>query len=348
MKTTTKQDINSLTRQKKDPFCQAIVKATGKKCTNKYKGFNGRKNVCGVHIKKLKPCFSDPYINNLLHEGKKRKTIKKIEITHVPKQLILSQFLHGEKIMKISKIEDGSSNKILTWSIRELNKSNLNSNSNSNSEQIKYYGTKNQSFNVNNKIIHGHYLKIHGNHNKIVGDHCMITGNHNQIKGNGHTILGNHNVSQDCSGSEITGNWNNIIGNNNQIYGDYNFIPENSSGNLVVGNKNTCNNQLNTIQQITTINDNNIESIFIKKSLEITPELIEFPEKIDNEPLLLENNEYEQLCIICMERSIKTCIIPCGHSCICVTCSLDLKNRNFYKCPLCNKTYSRIQRIFKQ
>lgn len=48
------------------------------------------------------------------------------------------------------------------------------------------------------------------------------------------------------------------------------------------------------------------------------------------------------LCSICMTRKKEHACLPCGHFCMCTTCSLQLDGR----CPICRTAYSRIQRIF--
>ena len=37
-------------------------------------------------------------------------------------------------------------------------------------------------------------------------------------------------------------------------------------------------------------------------------------------------------CVVCMMEELNVCLYPCGHLCLCVTCSNRLMDQ---KCPLC-------------
>lgn len=60
------------------------------------------------------------------------------------------------------------------------------------------------------------------------------------------------------------------------------------------------------------------------------------------EPLLNEN-ENEKECVICLERSAKTAIVDCGHQCLCVTCARSLKDTT---CPMCRIVITHIIRLY--
>jgi ankyrin repeat protein len=47
-------------------------------------------------------------------------------------------------------------------------------------------------------------------------------------------------------------------------------------------------------------------------------------------------------CIICMEGVKDHACVPCGHKCVCNTCSIQLTN----KCPICRNSISDIIRIY--
>ncbi|PIM99320.1 putative E3 ubiquitin ligase [Handroanthus impetiginosus] len=48
------------------------------------------------------------------------------------------------------------------------------------------------------------------------------------------------------------------------------------------------------------------------------------------------------LCVICVEREYNSVLLPCGHMCCCMPCSLCLKT-----CPLCRRQIAQIVRTFR-
>jgi hypothetical protein len=54
--------------------------------------------------------------------------------------------------------------------------------------------------------------------------------------------------------------------------------------------------------------------------------------------------EKEKLCVICLKNPSIFCTIPCGHLCICFSCSLQYK-KQFHRCPLCRTDIQDILRI---
>jgi len=67
--------------------------------------------------------------------------------------------------------------------------------------------------------------------------------------------------------------------------------------------------------------------------------LVPLPEWKD-EPVL---EKPRNPCNICFEREIAVVFLPCGHGCVCVTCSRLLKT-----CPTCTKPISQFSRLFLQ
>eukprot|EP00301_Raphidiophrys_heterophryoidea_P006728 c12692_g1_i1.p3 GENE.c12692_g1_i1~~c12692_g1_i1.p3 ORF type:complete len:172 (-),score=31.52 c12692_g1_i1:318-833(-) len=47
-------------------------------------------------------------------------------------------------------------------------------------------------------------------------------------------------------------------------------------------------------------------------------------------------------CIVCFERPIECVLIPCGHSCVCMTCSGVLNS----ECPVCRNRFKQAIKIF--
>ena len=44
-----------------------------------------------------------------------------------------------------------------------------------------------------------------------------------------------------------------------------------------------------------------------------------------------ETNDAKSICVICQDRSAQRAVVPCGHLCLCDTCSAA----NMELCPLC-------------
>ena len=51
----------------------------------------------------------------------------------------------------------------------------------------------------------------------------------------------------------------------------------------------------------------------------------------------------DELCIICFQEKRNIAFLPCGHFCICQTCSLKYKDK---KCLVCREKYKKKQKIF--
>lgn len=61
-------------------------------------------------------------------------------------------------------------------------------------------------------------------------------------------------------------------------------------------------------------------------------------------PLPLEVKD-EQLCVICLENEKHYAVIPCGHMCLCASCSDVVRNR--CQCPICMTEVAGVYRIYR-
>lgn len=63
------------------------------------------------------------------------------------------------------------------------------------------------------------------------------------------------------------------------------------------------------------------------------------------DPIINESDAVpgEKECVVCMTRSIKTLLLPCGHAALCVTCALQI---GLTVCPLCSTKIEEIKRIY--
>ena len=56
---------------------------------------------------------------------------------------------------------------------------------------------------------------------------------------------------------------------------------------------------------------------------------------------LLEKERESNQCVVCMDRPRSMMMVPCKHFCVCETCSSKLR-----KCPLCNRHFSKVEKIY--
>ena len=55
----------------------------------------------------------------------------------------------------------------------------------------------------------------------------------------------------------------------------------------------------------------------------------------------LERERESKQCVVCMDRPRSMMMVPCKHFCACETCSSRLR-----KCPMCNRYFSRVEKIY--
>ena len=54
------------------------------------------------------------------------------------------------------------------------------------------------------------------------------------------------------------------------------------------------------------------------------------------------DDEAQGKCILCLERPLTSCFVPCGHCVACYECASTMESK---RCPMCRKT-STVQRLF--
>jgi hypothetical protein len=67
------------------------------------------------------------------------------------------------------------------------------------------------------------------------------------------------------------------------------------------------------------------------------------PAPVPNEP---NAREGQPTCAKCLERAVATLIRPCRHSCLCVTCAIEVGTPANATCPMCRVAISHIEGIF--
>lgn len=51
-------------------------------------------------------------------------------------------------------------------------------------------------------------------------------------------------------------------------------------------------------------------------------------------------------CVLCMDRSVKTMLRPCGHAQFCLTCARTVAASQQPVCPVCKGTFTEVARIY--
>ena len=51
--------------------------------------------------------------------------------------------------------------------------------------------------------------------------------------------------------------------------------------------------------------------------------------------------ESDSTCVICMDAPLEMVLVPCGHMCVCESCS-----RQIISCPMCRKTVDNAVKVF--
>lgn len=80
-------------------------------------------------------------------------------------------------------------------------------------------------------------------------------------------------------------------------------------------------------------------------SLEITEKDIKYiqPNLSENESDGCKNESNE--CCVCLESKKNVLILPCGHICLCIKCSWELKTKNGV-CPICRGKITNLMKVF--
>lgn len=208
---------------------------------------------------------------------------------------------------------------------------------------------------------------MYGSNNIIKGSNATVTGNNNVITGSNGTATGNNNKIVGTNGT-ANGNNNKVVGANASAHGVNNEVTPfgessgtqvyNLDGQTVIGGKHIeCDNNTNSWPSAVNILENfgiarqvfhgtsdNVTINFapggINKAKRRKKKKSKLPDPIENEP---EAEEGEKECCVCLDRSVKTCLKPCNHVVLCVTCSLQI---GLGECPTCKEKIKKIERIY--
>lgn len=54
----------------------------------------------------------------------------------------------------------------------------------------------------------------------------------------------------------------------------------------------------------------------------------------------------ELSCVICMERSVKTVLLDCGHAIMCIACCRQIMVHGNKRCPICKAAVCKAIKVF--
>lgn len=245
----------------------------------------------------------------------------------------------------------------------------------------------NHAINGNSNVIHGHNNQVKGNANVLHGDNNTLNGDGNISNGHYSTMNGTGNVEKNSKGTTQhtqtnvgsigNGCTTNIMGYlpKLQSMGPLisKFIVNNPGGGGIIlcGDEMTTNvydgiqqsfvkngtlsNGIHTISVSGTVikypsgkvivNGEEVDWSKIEKQAMTTTKIVKVPDEMKDEP---PSQEGEKECIVCLERSIKTVIVDCGHSVYCISCAREHASKDGTTCPVCRKGITQVIRVFNQ
>lgn len=83
-----------------------------------------------------------------------------------------------------------------------------------------------------------------------------------------------------------------------------------------------------------------------KRKRKSKSERIELPEKKVESKITKKEKKQGKACSICYVRAIKTTIVDCGHSYMCIECSHKISEQKEPKCSMCFEPITRVIEIF--
>lgn len=189
----------------------------------------------------------------------------------------------------------------------------------------------------------GHGNTIHGSNCTVTGDNCRLIGNNNKAYGNNNTLTG-----ANCSS----------YGENNTISGPNASMNPARRPNPLGGAPPSAPApavHVNIFGPAMEARAHMVSSIFdalllssvldrsrpVSSGMPSAAESKKVPDEWIDEPQCAEG---ESECKICYDRAIHTTCVPCGHQCMCVTCSRKIVDK--LNCPVCNQALTQIVRTF--
>jgi hypothetical protein len=91
--------------------------------------------------------------------------------------------------------------------------------------------------------------------------------------------------------------------------------------------------KIGTLSLVITVTAVGVRFVYVK---------IQESKRISNQYQEILNSAY---CVVCQDNQKTHVVIPCGHFCLCHSCSSTL-NQNRSRCPLCQQTPTSYQRVY--
>jgi hypothetical protein len=85
-------------------------------------------------------------------------------------------------------------------------------------------------------------------------------------------------------------------------------------------------------------------TIFSEESTSSSEYVAKLLKRIADLEFLVQKYEDENMCAVCMEGAVQTVLLDCGHLCLCLKCAAGPTGK---KCPLCQKSVSKVVRIYR-
>ncbi len=156
----------------------------------------------------------------------------------------------------------------------------------------------------------------------VFGDNNIIYGNRNVIEGDNNKIYG-HNC-------RVSGNNNTVVGKFAVIKGRNNRVSESRQPEFV---------------EIPVAEREPASPVIYSEE---EPEQAYVPGiEIPNAETEVVCGENQSACIICYVNQVRTTVLNCGHSNLCITCARRLVRGGEYRCPTCKQNMSKIIRIYQ-
>ena len=153
-----------------------------------------------------------------------------------------------------------------------------------------------------------------------------LCGDNNTVHGDKNSIQGDNN--------KIYGNYCRVDGNNNEIYGKSCIMK--GSNNRVVGTQSMI-EFVPILQPMSQDSYEPIEDDIIPSNIHISVPAAEAEVVCD---------ENHTPCIICYTNQVRTTILNCGHTNLCISCSRKLIASGMNRCPTCKQNIHKIIRIY--
>jgi hypothetical protein len=186
-------------------------------------------------------------------------------------------------------------------------------------------------------VVHRGNKKIYREHNlNIEGNGCTVYGNGCNVKGHGNEILGN-DCTADGTRNKMKGFGARCTGPRNIIY-QHDCIEIDGMGNI--HKVETTPEAIQRKSQFlhTFLRNAVLAAPITRRNPGPPPAPLPVPQGEDE-----HTDDPNKQCVVCLDNAKCCAFTPCHHLCVCISCSTKLNDR---KCPMCRRTFTKVDRIF--